>query len=138
MTCDLQALGNIPGLSTIPVHIMTTSLRPDIVLYSNEKKKLVFLELTVPMERYIADRHKTKIDRYTALTDECQLAGWETHNFAIEVGVTGMLSSFFQSAFSRLGTPKHLKARLYEQTARSALYCSYVIFLHRKDLVWTL
>ena len=49
----------------IPVHIMETSLRPDIIIISERSKQLGIIELTVPSEARVEVSHQMKLMRYS-------------------------------------------------------------------------
>ena len=48
------------GPLVFPDHIIQTSLCPDVVIYSNTTKQVFMLELTIPMEDNIVQRHIDK------------------------------------------------------------------------------
>src|SRR4029434_7588942 len=70
-----------------PSEITTTSLRPDIVVWSTKVKTALLIELTVPWEEGI-ERKKTK---YSELAAECREAGWKTTIYPVEVGCRGFV-----------------------------------------------
>ena len=50
--------------------IVQTTLRPDIVLWSNPGKRLIVIELTVPWETRCEEAYGMKKPKYTELLDE--------------------------------------------------------------------
>lgn len=60
-----------------PEEMMSTSLRPDIVLWSKATKQVILVELTVPWEERIEEAHELKRKKYQALAHECQQKGWK-------------------------------------------------------------
>ena len=61
---------------TIPPEIQVDTLsRPDIVIYSVSKKRLIWLENTVPLERNILDANLRKVRRYANLKTNLKLKG---------------------------------------------------------------
>ena len=52
----------------IPHHIVQTSLRPDIIIFSDTTRQVFILELTVPSEDNIVQRHTDKINIQSCLT----------------------------------------------------------------------
>ena len=54
-----------------PRIIATTSLRPDIVLWSSGTKKVAMVELTVPWEERPEEAHHLKSTKYSDLQLEC-------------------------------------------------------------------
>ena len=68
---------------------MTTTTavnRPDGVVWSPSSKKMIILELTMPIEENIAAAEKRKVSKYTDLVDSCQTARWKTTLLILEVG----------------------------------------------------
>jgi hypothetical protein len=58
-----------------PPIIATTSLRPDIVIWSRSTKTVIWGELTCPLEELILDAYVRKKSRYLALEVECVSGG---------------------------------------------------------------
>ena len=50
-----------------PVEITATRLRPDIILYSQSKKLIIILELTVPWEDRMEEARERKKSKYEEL-----------------------------------------------------------------------
>ncbi|XP_052256524.1 uncharacterized protein LOC127861838 [Dreissena polymorpha] len=73
-------------------NVVQTTLRPDIVLWSETGKKLFTIELTVPWEARCEEAYERKKAKYTELMDLCKQQGWRTWIFPVEVGVRGFCS----------------------------------------------
>jgi len=58
---------------------ISTSKKPDIVVWSAERKVVYLVELTVPHGDNIEAAHTRKEDRYEKLLEECEEAGWSSH-----------------------------------------------------------
>ena len=56
---------------TFPVKDIGTSLRPDMVLWSQQSQKVIILELTVPWEKRLSEAHEQKLEKYQELSDQC-------------------------------------------------------------------
>ena len=131
--CDLDGQKN---QSTIPTSVHQTSQRPDIVLYSESSRTMVMLELTVPLDRGIIDAHIKKINRYEELHQELTDSGWDTRNFAIEVGSSGLIACSFKRALRQLGVPNHVQAPIFKEVAKTALRCTWVLWKERRTPSW--
>ena len=94
-----------------PIHIAQTSLRPDMVLFSNLTKQVILLELTVPMEANIIQRHIDKETKYNKLLDDIKMNRWNAYIFAIEVGSRGYIAKSLLTAFSKLGMCNRTKKK---------------------------
>ena len=64
-----------------------TTKKPDLVIWSEEEKEVHLVELTVPHEDNISSAHEQKENRYEALVEECEEAGWKTMHFPVKVKV---------------------------------------------------
>ena len=102
-----------------------------MVIYSRSTNTMVILELSVCMERTIVSKHIQKLDRYAQVTQEIQDAKWKVYNFAVEVGVTGMISTSMNTAMTRLGLTGKDKNALFSNIARTTLRCTYILWLQR-------
>ena len=83
-----------------PVHIIQTEKWSDIVVWSDSKKTVLLIELTVPWEENQEEAHEWKKNRYETLRADCMEKGWICHVIPIEVGCRGFLDTqsfhFFQ------------------------------------------
>ena len=74
-----------------PVHIIQTEKRPDIVAWSDSKKSVLLIELTVPWEENWEEAHEQKKNCYETLHADCVPKGWVCHVIPIEVGCRGFI-----------------------------------------------
>lgn len=65
------------------------SLRPDIVLWSQDSKQVVLVELTIPWEERMKEAHKRKLGKYQPLILKSQQKRWKAWNLPVEVGCRG-------------------------------------------------
>ena len=70
--------------------IMTTQ-RPDLVVWSEETKTGIVLELTVPWEQNFEDAEHRKATRYEKLIEDCRASGWQMDYHHLAVGARGYL-----------------------------------------------
>ena len=61
---NIQIFSDMPGFTTtggtLPVNIIVSKLRPDIVIVNTKKKFVHLVELTVPFEHNISKAHERK------------------------------------------------------------------------------
>ena len=69
-------------------------LWPDIVAWSDSKKSVLLIELTVPWEENREEAHERKKNRYESLRADCVEKGWICHVIPIEVGCRGFIGHF--------------------------------------------
>ena len=79
------------GVYSFPHHITPTSLRPDIVWWSDQQRELWLFELTVSYESLVADAGVRKRGKYYDLVEAGRAAGYRTELITVEVGSRGML-----------------------------------------------
>lgn len=72
-----------------PREITSTSLRPDIVMWSSSIKNGLFIELTILWEAGIEVALEKKTLKYLDLAAESREAGWRTIFYPVEVGCRG-------------------------------------------------
>lgn len=69
-----------------PEHIASTTLHPDMVIFSNSTKKMIMAELTVPWEERMDEARERKRAKHQELTEQCGSNGWTTLCEPFEVG----------------------------------------------------
>ena len=112
----------------IPQHITQTSLRPDIIMYSNETRQIVLLELTIPAEDNIVQRHSDKEFKYAKLVDDIELNHWEGYVFAVEISSRGYVAKSYGYAMKRLGAIQRQVSKFTQELSQICISSSYTIF----------
>jgi hypothetical protein len=134
---DWQSLFDYDATPVIfPPSIYATDQRPDIVIWSAASKTLILIELTVPDEDNIADAAFRKKNKYIELVDACRAAGWEVYFPSVEVGVRGFVAHSFFACLRLLGVPRATIKRAKSSVSKTALRCSYLIYLARNLPDW--
>ena len=88
-----------------PVHIIQTEKRLDIEAWSDSKKSVLLIELTVPWEENREEEHERKKNRYETLRANFVEKGWICHVIPIEVGCRGFIGHSVISFLSKIGIP---------------------------------
>lgn len=125
---------------TFPAHIAVSSLRPDIVLYSNSTRRVVIIELTCPFEDNIDGAYaSSKGPRYASLMNECATAQppWTTTFFNIQVGSRGYCTKSVDSCLRELGMIRKQAHEVTSKAAISARRSSYLIYCRRNSKEWS-
>ena len=124
--------------ATIPAStgVVTTS-RPDLVIYSDSTKHILWAELTVPLERNIVAARVRKKARYLKLVSQLRLKGWTVSPFEVEIGALGTPGSSFVRFLTCIGLPRNQAKWLRKKVGCIALRSSYFIWKCRfsRDLV---
>ena len=99
--------------------IVTTTLRPDIVLWSRQVKTLTAEELTVPWE--ICDRaNERKALKYADLMEEYREKGWKVSLFPVEIGCRGFPAQSVWKLMTALGMISSARETAVRQLAEAA------------------
>ena len=86
-----------------PLVFLGHMIQTSVVIYSNITKQVFILELTVPMEDKIVQRHIDKENEYAKLLDDLNINQWTGQIFALGVGSRGYVAESFCFALWKLG-----------------------------------
>ena len=56
--------------------VVHTQLRQDIVIWLESRKKIILIELTVPLEDNCDEAFERKSSKYADLVEDCRQNGW--------------------------------------------------------------
>ena len=98
---DWKVSADLKTSIQFPVHIIQTEKRLDIVAWSDSKKSVLLIELTVPWEENWEEAHERKKKRYETLRAYCVEKGWICPVIPIEVGCRGFLGHSVISFLSK-------------------------------------
>ena len=117
--------------------LVITAQRPDLVVWCEEMRKAIIMELTVPWEDNFEKAEERKEKRYDELLTECQEQGWKIEYFHLAVGARGYvdrkLINFLRHRFCCTNTELR---KLTSEVQEAAEKASYWIWLKRDDLTW--
>jgi len=120
----------------IPTCIASSSLRPDICIYSEEAKKVCFIELTSPAEENAKLRKIEKTTKYIELVEEAKANGFTACCRTVEVGARGFVSESSMNVFMLLGFSNKKRNVLTKDMSRIAIRCSHFIWINRDNKLW--
>ena len=124
---------------TVPPHILTTSLRPDLVILREEEKDIHIVELTVPFETNLDNAHQRKVEKYNAITRDIQEKGYTVTFYAIEVGARGLVDRNNKHRLKQILKTTSSKIRpteFFQTLSKLAILSSFSIFYARKERAW--
>ena len=113
--------------------VIQTTQRPDIVLWSVEDKKIIIIELTVPWEEGCDEAHERKSSKYLELKEECQVRGWKTWLFPVEVGCRGFPARSVWALLKAIGLRGNTRKRAVRSLGEEAEKASSWIW-HLRDI----
>ncbi|KAE8284703.1 hypothetical protein D5F01_LYC16136 [Larimichthys crocea] len=99
-SCAQHATGRCWQM-VFPSEIATTTLRPDLMLWSPSLKKLV--DLTVPWEDSMEEAYERKHLRYSELAADARHRGWNAEVRPVEVGCRGFVGTLTTKLLRDLG-----------------------------------
>src|SRR5215469_6046301 len=134
---DWKIVADLPGRRSHPSLIQESNCRPDIVLTSEEGKTCIIIQLTVPYESNMSERHEAKMAKYEELCSSICHQGLKTLLFAVEVGARGFCGTSAYNLLKQLGLPSQQKTRYVRAIAEAAERASYWIWLKRNDKEWS-
>ena len=135
--CDLLVENNAicdMNINTIPIDILLTNLRPDLVVIDRVKKSVIILELTVPYETNFANAQERKCLKYSAVISGLEEAGFQCTFFSLEIGSRGIAAHGTCSILRKIsGASKKSTREFVYSMVKVALKCSYVIFKEKDN-----
>lgn len=96
-------LSDFSSSYAFPHFIAATRLRPDIVIFSRNYKRVIIIELTCPCEENMEEWHNIKLSKYAALVNKIEGKRWCVDLFAVEVGARGYCSHSLTHCLKHLG-----------------------------------
>ena len=121
----------------IPSSIASTSLRPDICVYSEKGKKVSFIELTSPAEENINIWKLKKRTKYLDLVEEAKANGFTACSRTIEVGARGFVSKSSLGIFYMFGYNRYKSDSIRRELSKIAIRCSHFIWINRENKLWS-
>jgi hypothetical protein len=80
------------GTSTVPIDVVITAQKPDLVIVNSKDKHVTLFELSVPFERNIESTHELKVNRYRQLKVDIEDNGFKVDYYPVELGSRGFIS----------------------------------------------
>ena len=137
---DLRANDNPPA--TIPLEILDTSARPDIVVIS--QREIVLLELTIPYNSpesiAKAKQRKESKENYQLVLSDLEAKGYNSCLLTVEIGALGhWLPHSRQNLLNAAPSlTKAIATAILDQAARKVISASHQIFRARTNVSWNL
>lgn len=105
--------------------VVRTSLRPDMVLWSEEVRRTILIELTVLWDDGCEEASRRKATKYQDLVQQCRGKGWQAWLFPIKVGCKWFSAQSVQKTLIALriaGREMKIAVRRLRWTAERAFY----------------
>ncbi|XP_069125380.1 uncharacterized protein [Argopecten irradians] len=118
--------------------IIQTNLRPDILLWSTQGKKMVMVELTVPWEERCEEAFERKKGKYVELAGDIRALGWSVWVFPVEIRCRGFPAHSTWRMFAALGVKGRDRRPAVDRMSRTAEKSSSWLWWRRQDMSWRL
>ena len=130
-----------PHGGTIPPHVLTTSLRPDIFLVNESSREAIIFELTCPWDNNVDRSHSFKEEKYSPLVADLA-RNFSVSQFSVEITVRGQVTKANRArlksfAYRCCNDSRDVTKLLLKNCSKASLLCSYSIFTARKEPSWT-
>ena len=120
-----------------PPEIISTSERPDIIIWSHASQKVLLIELTCPAEEGIDAAKIRKETKYMDLINQIsEFTNWKVSFMTIEVGVRGFVGKSLWNCLGKLGFSHSASTKICKSVSLIAAKCSYAIYLASKSSSW--
>ena len=130
---DWVVAGDLPQLGPYPHAVKKSGQRPDIVLYSEILLKMILVELTVPYESRIEERHQYKLAKYDDLASQVRSAGYAARVMAVEVGARGFVGASVFNLLTQLGIRGRKRTRTMKELSEVAEKSSSWLWSRRNE-----
>ena len=112
----------------IPEDIISTRLRPDMIMYSRSSKQIAIAELTVPIEERVEISNELKRSKYAELEDAGRLNGWSVKIWAVEVGSRGFPAASMATFLKQVGCKGGERRQILKQLGSEAEQASATLW----------
>ena len=136
---------DIPGFQaphggTIPPHVLTTNLKPDVVVINEVLRKVVVFELTCPWDSNIDRSHAFKEEKYAPLVRDLS-RDFSVYHYSVEVSARGQVTKsnrlrLKNFVFQICNNARHLSKSVIRVMSKAALLSSFTMFSARNEPAW--
>ena len=114
--------------------LLSTSERPDIIIWSYASRKVLLIELTCPAEEGIDAAKVRKGKKYMDLINQIsEHTKWKVSFMTIEVGARGFVGKSLWNCLGKLGFSHSASTKICKSVSLIAAKCSYAIYLASKS-----
>ena len=122
----------------VPAAYTRDKRQPDILLFSNSLRVVIFGELTCPAEEGIAAAKLRKESRYADTAEAIRglKHPWSVYVFSLEVGARGFVARSTYKFLRRIGFTGLTATKTCRQVSEVVARCSYAIFIRHSEKEW--
>jgi len=116
--------------------IVTTNVRPDIVLWSGSARIVQLIDLTVPWEDAVDETYERKTLWYAHLATEAEQRGWRVQDYPVEMGCQGFVAHSTTRFLRDITFSGQELCRTVKNLSEAAERSSNWLWLRQKDSGW--
>ena len=120
----------------VPEHIVVTTKRPDIVIYSNMSRQVLMVELTCPWEDRIGLANELKQKNYEDIRQESVQNGWRCQVWPVEIGARGFAGRSLGALLKEVGVVGGERKKIIKEMAEAAEVASRFIWSMHQVKEW--
>ena len=114
---------------SFPQHIVTTDLRPNLVIWNDTSKSITIIELTIAFETAFEHAPERKRLKYSNLERRCQRNGFNVKLITVEIGSRSFINTASSdSLYNVVRVNKKERKKLEMKVIRSCILRSYDIW----------
>ena len=125
---DWELRVDLDGKLRVPDRIAETNLRPDLLLISEDTKRMGICELTVPSEERVEISGELKRAKYEEIEREGKRKGWSVRTWTVEVGCRGFPAASMATFLKEIGIGGGERGRSLKKIGEAAERCSKAIW----------
>ena len=125
---DWELRVDLDGKLRVPDRIAETNLRPDLLLISEDTKRMGICELTVPSEERVEISGELKRAKYEEIEREGRRKGWSVRTWTVEVGCRGFPAASMATFLKEIGIGGGERGRSLKKIGEAAERCSKAIW----------
>ena len=119
-----------------PPEIITTNLRPDLVLWSTLQKLLFIVELTVLWEAAVGEAYERKRLKYSDIATKAEQRGWRAQVLPVEVWCRGFVATSTTKLLKGMGVRGQAFRQAVKSLSNAAERSSSWLWIKRQDPNW--
>ena len=129
-----------PHGGTIPPHIITTNLKPDIVIIDEDSRRVIIFELTCPWDTNIDRSHTFKEEKYAPLIADLSRS-FTVFSYSVEISARGQVTKANRARLKCFTYRSCTDARvifksIVKTCSKAALLASFSVFSARNEPSW--
>lgn len=130
---DWKMVADLGQSLCFPAETASTTLRPDLVLWSASLHLVYIIKLMVPWEAAVEEAYERKKVRYAELAADARQNGWDAKIRPVEVGCRGFTATLTSRLLREMGVRGKVHRQAVKDLSRAAEKASRWLWKKRED-----